>query len=1343
MIDYKKKYLKYKRKYLKLSGGRPCGFPDMLRQELIKHITVPSTSLPGTSLHPNCGIAELSGGNIFGIAAAQLHDEINTSMIPKMYTYLLNLQTKVKSQLEYMKKIVPAEYKFQQENLDEFDEQIKELIDSLNPTNGNIDKIKEKIASIADNVSDLDYKMIIPGCWEYGYTLSTPPQGVLFILSRFQVNSGEGLDFSVGHLITLLARITNSGGPKSVRIIRELEIILFFQPADPKTPKRINRYIIQNLYYYLHRANNICVYETDDLREFPKKYEWVNYFRARCSDLTSVTSNAAAILNSDRAAIALSQSNPAAAIDWIVDNATAANPVAASAAAALVAAANAAANPVAASAAAAVVAAANAAAIGALNPYVAAVARYASAAAIAAANAVLVGLTPGANNNVNANAATAAAAAIEAANNAVEAGYDAVAAAAVAAAASAAGISDSVARYATTAGATAAANAADAADAVAAAAAAAAAATNATVDAAAVDASVSDSVAIAVVTSAYAATTATYAVLKGHDSADVTTSVIAAKDTFHVIAAGVVAGVDPNTVAKNAFFAATAAKPDIFPATAAVVAATGALNPYAAAVARHASAAAIAAVNVVLVGLTPGTNNNVNGNSTTAAAAIEAATNAEEAGYDAVAAAAVAAAASAAGISASAADISDSVARYATTAGATAANAAAADAGAAAAAATNAAVDTAKAAGVHPNTTIAFVTTAFAATTATYAVLKGHDSAADVTTSVIAAKNTFPDIAAGVNAGVDPNTVAKNAFFAAKNAVPDIVAVAAAAAAPDPATAATATAAAAYAADNVSLNSVDAAAAVFNLATEDKSSALVTDDNHRLIFPREMVPDVDVTVATAAGGSLPPDTEKFANLYTPGAQKGGSQAEIFEFNENNTFDNYEEFEAAENNEPLSDYSQDPDVGDSMDPKKNISPTATPFLCKNSKDDIDTKILEVLTELNDNANERLSTLAPQYTDFISTLKDAGLYKTLTKDFFEDNETGEINYKKRNKQYKKMLSFISTKLGVFFQIFDQNIHDKDYFKPKLKKIFNELKSGIIGGVRSKSKSDSEPGPKKVKPPQSVVNYKGKKKETIKQKEEKRIKKEKEEEKKEKKEKKETALEKLDDTYLDDILKLIINCLINKKKEVALKTVFNVLCALKYYRREDEKIWQTLKRFIDDIQEKMQIQLESIPGYQLNLVDKQSLDFLSVVAQYVIENVSIDSIIQGWYLYIMYEYHGFTDGIISVAGYPLAAAATAGLPSSGYPPAAANTTVVAAAAPAAAAAGIKLTFNSLIIILNDELNDSIRFTKMKIGNWRDILENLDMPNGSLHTHHSLPNKYNTVKAGISAIANVNVKL
>ena len=198
MIDYKKKYLKYKRKYLKLSGGRPCGLIDMMRQELIKHITVPSTSFPGRSLHPNCGIAELSGGNIFGIAAAQLHDEINTSMIPKMYTYLLNLQTKVKSQLEYMKKIVPAEYKFQQENLDEFDEQIKELIDSLNPTNGNIDKIKEKIASIADNVSDLDYKMIIPGCWEYGYTLSTPPQGVLFILSRFQVNSGEGLDFSVG-----------------------------------------------------------------------------------------------------------------------------------------------------------------------------------------------------------------------------------------------------------------------------------------------------------------------------------------------------------------------------------------------------------------------------------------------------------------------------------------------------------------------------------------------------------------------------------------------------------------------------------------------------------------------------------------------------------------------------------------------------------------------------------------------------------------------------------------------------------------------------------------------------------------------------------------------------------------------------------------------------------------------------------------------------------------------------------------------------------------------------------------------------------------------------------------
>ena len=106
-------------------------------------------------------------------------------------------------------------------------------------------------------------------------------------------------------------------------------------------------------------------------------------------------------------------------------------------------------------------------------------------------------------------------------------------------------------------------------------------------------------------------------------------------------------------------------------------------------------------------------------------------------------------------------------------------------------------------------------------------------------------------------------------------------------------------------------------------------------------------------------------------------------------------------------------------------------------------------------------------------------------------------------------------------------------------------------------------------------------------------------------------------------------------------------------------------------------------------------------------------------------MYEYRAFTNGITYGAG-------------AGYsPPALANIRAVAAAGTQGR------TFPSLIKILNDELNDRIKFTKMNIGNLA-LLERLlkTMPEGSLKRNlasGSLLDNYNTVKAGNSVIANV----
>jgi len=70
---------------------------------------------------------------------------------------------------------------------------------------------------------------------------------------------GELLDLSIPVQNTVLGNIVCSSKSKNERLIEELEVIIFCQPKDHKTDKRINRYIIQNIYFNLHNVNEYYI----------------------------------------------------------------------------------------------------------------------------------------------------------------------------------------------------------------------------------------------------------------------------------------------------------------------------------------------------------------------------------------------------------------------------------------------------------------------------------------------------------------------------------------------------------------------------------------------------------------------------------------------------------------------------------------------------------------------------------------------------------------------------------------------------------------------------------------------------------------------------------------------------------------------------------------------------------------------------------------------------------------------------------------------------------------------------------------------------------------------------
>ena len=267
-MDYYKKYLKYKKKYLISKkifiGGNPSSIH--IFKKLIHGGTPPLDSKPEI---------ELSGGNIFCIAAAEILDKFNFQNKDNkslVLNYLKQLKDIVKINLDYLQDTVQIG-NINPTSRKRFEDTIKEITDELEADKS--DLLKEKIGNIANKVSDLDFKLVKTGCWWIPRKLDsdgseipfTPEEAVLFVLARLQFLSGEGLDLSVPFPYTLLGIIVNSDAHKNIRIIKELEVIIFFQPTDPKTDKRIDRYIIQNLYYFL-KDKDTKSYKDEDTKSY-------------------------------------------------------------------------------------------------------------------------------------------------------------------------------------------------------------------------------------------------------------------------------------------------------------------------------------------------------------------------------------------------------------------------------------------------------------------------------------------------------------------------------------------------------------------------------------------------------------------------------------------------------------------------------------------------------------------------------------------------------------------------------------------------------------------------------------------------------------------------------------------------------------------------------------------------------------------------------------------------------------------------------------------------------------------------------------------------------------------
>jgi len=195
---------------------------------------------------------EPSGGNIFAISAAEMYQQLGK------LNDIDDYKTKVKAYLKHLKeKVTKHECIGDNKNGDSIRQCIVK-IQSLIDSDDIIDGLKKMTAHIANKISDLDTKIIIQEDFKADFD-DKSAKLVAFGLTRIKMYEGELLDLSIPVQNTVLGNIVCSSKSKNERLIEELEVIIFCQPKDHKTDKRINRYIIQNIYFNLHNVNEYYI----------------------------------------------------------------------------------------------------------------------------------------------------------------------------------------------------------------------------------------------------------------------------------------------------------------------------------------------------------------------------------------------------------------------------------------------------------------------------------------------------------------------------------------------------------------------------------------------------------------------------------------------------------------------------------------------------------------------------------------------------------------------------------------------------------------------------------------------------------------------------------------------------------------------------------------------------------------------------------------------------------------------------------------------------------------------------------------------------------------------------
>ena len=270
MVNYYKKYLKYKSKYLnftKIKGGASC---DNSINTIIK--------------------IESAGGNIFSINAAKtLNFLLNLNPIDRTlyYTAISNfLRDKL---LPHVFEIVSTNH-INNEAFVIFKETVEILLSNIEV------EFLKLISQIANKISDLDTKIVLQ------HDNSVPITNhniVAFGLTRIKFKEGELIDLSIPVKSTLLGSTVHSSLSKDIRLLKELEIIIFRQDSDLKTKKRIGRYIFQSIYNFVGFNDNLEHIPWYNINSRLAKNKAYDTLRAKAVDNRKANTWAANVLEND------------------------------------------------------------------------------------------------------------------------------------------------------------------------------------------------------------------------------------------------------------------------------------------------------------------------------------------------------------------------------------------------------------------------------------------------------------------------------------------------------------------------------------------------------------------------------------------------------------------------------------------------------------------------------------------------------------------------------------------------------------------------------------------------------------------------------------------------------------------------------------------------------------------------------------------------------------------------------------------------------------------------------------------------------------------------------------